>query len=471
MPGELLSRPLVELARTLRDGGTTAQALVEEAVARHARFGERLHAYSHWAPEEARAVAAAADAAFAAGVSAGPLQGLPVSIKDLFAAAGYPCFAGSSRRLPADPWERDGPLVATLRRQLSVVMGKTHMVEFAFGGTGHNSHWGAPYNAWDAAVHRSPGGSSSGAGVSLQEGSALLAFGSDTAGSVRIPASMTGAVGLKVTLGRWSAEGVVPLSFSFDTPGLLARSVADVAFGFAALDPAGIDPFAFVAPARVRDLTGVRIGVGDPFLWRDCDPGIAEAAQEAVDALARAGAVVRDFALPEAEAAYAAFLQGSLSAIELRSFLDRHLPDWLAQLDPVIAPAVRNAERWSALDYLERIGRLNALSRSAAPRLAEVDVIASPTLCLTPPPMEDVADPEGHQRANRRIVRNTVAVNYLGLCAITMPVGRDRAGMPVGLQLTAAAGAEERLLAVALAAERVLGTPADRLGTPPLLAS
>jgi aspartyl-tRNA(Asn)/glutamyl-tRNA(Gln) amidotransferase subunit A len=106
-------------------------------------------------------------------------------------------------------------------------MGKTHMVEFAFGGTGHNGHWGAPYNPWDAAAHRSVGGSSSGAGVSLLEGSALLALGSDTAGSVRIPASMTGTVGLKVTLGRWSTEGVVPLSFTFDTPGLLARSVSD----------------------------------------------------------------------------------------------------------------------------------------------------------------------------------------------------------------------------------------------------
>jgi aspartyl-tRNA(Asn)/glutamyl-tRNA(Gln) amidotransferase subunit A len=114
------------------------------------------------------------------------------------------------------------------------------MVEFAFGGTGHNSHWGAPYNPWDVAAHRAPGGSSSGAGVSLLEGSALLAFGSDTAGSVRIPACMTGTVGLKVTLGRWPADGVVPLSPTFDTPGLLARSVCDVAYGFAALDPAGI---------------------------------------------------------------------------------------------------------------------------------------------------------------------------------------------------------------------------------------
>jgi len=316
-----------------------------------------------------------------------------------------------------------------------------------------------------------PAVSSSGAGVSLLEGSALLAFGSDTAGSVRIPACMTGNVGLKVTLGRWSTEGVVPLSTTFDTPGLLARSVSDVAYGFMALDPAGTDPFGFITRAGTHDITGVRIGVGDPFLWRDCDPGIAETAEKAVDALMRAGAIAREFTLPEVETVYAVFLEGGLSAVELRSFLDQELPDWLAQLDPVIAPAVRNAETLSARDYLARIAQLRALSRSAAPRLDAVDVIASPTLCLTPPLMSEVADADSHLRVNRRIVRNTVAVNYLGLCAITVPVGRDRAGMPVGLQLTAPAGAEERLLAIALAAERVLGTAADRLGTPPLLIS
>jgi aspartyl-tRNA(Asn)/glutamyl-tRNA(Gln) amidotransferase subunit A len=129
MANDPLFRPLAETARDLREKRVTAGELVEAAIARHERFGEKLHAYSHWAPEQARAVAQAADAAFAAGVSAGPLQGVPVSIKDLFAAFGYPCFAGSSRRLPADPWERDGPLVATLRRHLGVIMGKTHMVE------------------------------------------------------------------------------------------------------------------------------------------------------------------------------------------------------------------------------------------------------------------------------------------------------------------------------------------------------
>jgi len=471
MPSDPLSRPLIEIERDLRERRASARELIEAAIARHERFGERLHAYSFWAPDQARVVAEAAHAAFSAEVSTGPLQGLPISVKDLFAAGGYPCFAGSSRRLPADPWERDGPLVATLRRQLGVIMGKTHMVEFAFGGTGQNSHHGTPYNPWDATAHRSVGGSSSGAGVSLLEGSAVLALGSDTAGSVRIPACMTGNAGLKVTIGRWSTEGVVPLSFTFDTPGLLARSVCDLAYGFAALDPARIDPSGLIARGDRCDLTGVRIGAGEPFLWHDCDPGIAETVQDAVDTLVRAGAIARDFTLPEAEAAYGVFLDGGLSAVELRSFLDRELPEWLDQLDPVIAPAVRNAEGLSAREYLARVARLDSLAQAASPRIDAVDIIASPTLCLTPPLMSDVADAESHLRVNRRIVRNTAWVNYLGLCAITMPVGRDRAGMPVGLQLTAPANAEEKLLTIALMAERLLGTAADRLGTPPLLAS
>ena len=153
------------------------------------------------------------------------------------------------------------------------------------------------------------------------------------------------------------------------------------------------------------------------FLWRDCDPEIAETALEAVSALAGSGARTLDFTLPEAHAAYAVFLEGGLSAIELRSFLDAQLPEWPAQLDPVIAPAVRNAETLSARDYLARVEWLRTLAQSAEPRLAAVDVIASPTLCLTPPLMSEVAEADSHLRVNRRIVRNTAWVNYLGLCA------------------------------------------------------
>src|SRR6478736_1032640 len=188
---DAFSLPIAEIAVLLGEGKLKARALAEEAIANHERFGSKLMAYSQWAPEHARKCADAADAAFAVGSRAGSLQGIPASIKDLFAVAGFPTYAGSPKRLPAK-FEVEGPVVASVRRQLATVMGKTHMVEFAFGGTGQNAHYGSPHNPWDATAHRSPGGSSSGAGVSLCEGSALLAFGSDTAASVRsIPISAT----------------------------------------------------------------------------------------------------------------------------------------------------------------------------------------------------------------------------------------------------------------------------------------
>jgi aspartyl-tRNA(Asn)/glutamyl-tRNA(Gln) amidotransferase subunit A len=346
-------------------------------------------------------------------------------------------------------------------------MGKTHMVEFAFGGTGHNAHYGTPYNPWDAKAHRSPGGSSSGAGVSLCEGSALLAFGSDTAASVRLPAAMTGNAGLKITKDRWSTEGIVPLSFSFDTPGILARSMADAAFSFAALDPFLGDSFAFLRGVP-EGIGGIRIGIADSWFWQDCENGIAEIVRAAIERLGRAGAVMKEKALPQAREAYAVFSEGGVSAIELRAFLDRELPDWLKTIDPVNAPALKNAEALSAREYLSRRLRLVAAATTAAAHFDDVDVIATPTVMVTPHVLAAETSAEQFWARNRKIVHNLVPVNYLALCAATLPVGLDRLGMPVGLQLIAKGGDDERLVAIACAVERVLGTPREILGVPPM---
>jgi aspartyl-tRNA(Asn)/glutamyl-tRNA(Gln) amidotransferase subunit A len=463
---DAFSLPMSEIGILLGEGKFKARALAEEAIANHERFGPKLMAYSQWAPEHARKCADAADAAFAVGSRAGSLQGIPTSIKDLFAVAGFPTYAGSPKRLPPK-FEIDGPVVANLRRQLATVMGKTHMVEFAFGGTGQNAHYGSPRNPWDVTAHRSPGGSSSGAGVSLCEGSALLALGTDTGASVRLPAAMTGNAGLKLTKGRWSTEGIVPLSFTLDTPGILARSMADAAFSFAALDPDLGDGFAFLhgVPAGVN---GIRIGIADPWFWDSCENGIGEIVRRAVDSLARAGAVVKEASLPEARDAFAMFVAGGLSGIELRAFLDRELPDWLETIDPVNAPALKNAENLSAREYLTRRLRLLEAAKSAAARFHHVDVIATPTVMFTPHVLTDEVSPEEFWAHNRNIVHNVLPANYLALCAATLPVGLDRVGMPVGLQFIAKGGDDERLVAIACAAERVLGTPREILGAPPM---
>jgi aspartyl-tRNA(Asn)/glutamyl-tRNA(Gln) amidotransferase subunit A len=465
---DTLAPSISDLARALDDRQVTALELAEAAIANHAHRDAQLRAYMQWAPELARQLARAADAAFALHVRVGALQGIPVAVKDNYAMTGFPTFAGSKHRLPP-VWEQDGPLIAEIRRQLGVFMGKTHMVEFAFGGTGMNAHWGCPRNPWDASEPRSPGGSSSGAGVSLHEGSALLAFGSDTAGSVRIPASATGTVGLKVTAGRWPADGIVPLSRVYDTPGILVRSAADAVYCFGALDPKWGNARAFERDARSCELGGVRIGLGDPLMWEGCAPGIAEVAKEALDVLTRAGAHLKTKELPEAKDANAIFLEGGVSGPELRAFLDLDLPEWIDSIDPINAPVIAKTASLSASVYLSRQYRLVKLAAAAQARFDDIDVLACPTICVTPPTLREIEDSDSHWRINRMLVRNTVPGNYLGLCAITLPVGRDRAGMPVGLQLTARGGQEERLLSIAWAAERELGMPVDRLGRPPLL--
>jgi aspartyl-tRNA(Asn)/glutamyl-tRNA(Gln) amidotransferase subunit A len=278
---------------------------------------------------------------------------------------------------------------------------------------------------------------------------------------------MTGNAGLKITKDRWSTEGIVPLSFTFDTPGILTRSMVDAAFAFAALDPYLGDSFAFMrrVPASVG---GIRIGVADPWFWDDCENGIDEIVRAAIDKLARAGAVLKETPLPEAREAYAVFSEGGVSAIELRAFLDRELPDWLKTIDPVNAPALKNAETLSAREYLSRRSRLQTAAQSAAARFDGVDVIATPTVMFTPHVLAEETDAEQFWARNRKIVHNLVPVNYLTLCAATLPVGLDRLGMPVGLQLIAKGGDDERLVAIACAAERILGTPRDILGVPPM---
>jgi aspartyl-tRNA(Asn)/glutamyl-tRNA(Gln) amidotransferase subunit A len=278
---------------------------------------------------------------------------------------------------------------------------------------------------------------------------------------------MTGNAGLKLTKDRWSTEGIVPLSFTLDTPGILARSMADAGFGFAALDPDLGDGFAFLrgVPTGVN---GIRIGIADPWFWDGCENGIGEIVRRAIDSLARAGAIVKEAPLPEARDAYAIFVEGGLSGIELRAFLDRELPDWLATIDPVNAPALKNAENLSAREYLARRLRHLEAAKSAARRFDHVDVIATPTVMFTPHVLTDEVGPEKFWAHTRNIVHNVAPANYLALCAATMPVGLDRVGMPVGLQFIAKGGDDERLVAIACAAERVLGTPREILGAPPM---
>lgn len=464
---DVLDESIESLAAALRAGKVTAAGIAERAIENYADSAEALHAYKTWDPEAFRAQAAVADAAFAADLDFGPLQGIPVSIKDLYGVSGYPTFAGTPRPLPAK-WQTEGPVVQALRRGLAPVTGKTHTVEFAFGGVGTNAHWGAPRNPWDAKRHRAPGGSSSGAGVSLQTGTALVAVGSDTAGSVRIPASVTGCVGVKTSMHRWSTHGIVPLSPSLDTAGVLTRSAADAAIAFAVIDPlTEAHPLAFLAAMRGTDLSGLRVGLCDWF-FEGCGPGVAEAVREALDALAPHGVEIRSIEFPEVGACYDVFRQGGLAAPEFAAFINGEMRDWKATLDPNVAGRFERMEAIPAVDYLTRRERLQALAAAAGERMADIDVLAAPTVPITPPDVELLSDGKAYHDANMAMLRNTAPVNLLRLCAVTLPAGLDRAAMPVGLQIVAPFGEDERALAVACAFEATIGDSRSRLGRPPL---
>lgn len=455
---------LRQFADGLRGGQFSAAETYELASQRHARRGERDHAFMHWTGGSARSFAQAVDAVLAAGGDAGPLMGAPVSIKDIFGVPGLPTHAGSRRRLPAN-WEEPGPVVRTLLRQLPVLVGKTHTVEFAFGGLGTNSHWGTPRNPWDPSAHRVPGGSSSGAGVSVATGMAMLALGSDTAGSVRIPASMTGVAGLKVTAGRWSTEGIVPLSSTLDTPGLLAATADDLAFAFAALDPASAG-----AELQPPDLSHLTFGVPGKYFWDDCSPGIAEAVETAMRDLESAGARLRPLELPGCDEAWELLRQGGVAAIEIAAFLNAELPEAINALDPVVATRIAAADAQPGWEYVRRRAVLDRLSAGARQALADVDAVLAPTVAVTPPTLEELRPDGAYARLNMLALRNTVIANFMTLCAITLPVGKDGAGMPIGLQLMGRAGEDARLLALSRTVEARLGNAGERLGPIPELA-
>ena len=455
---ESLSLP--EIYAGLRDGRVSARDLVSRAISSHDRLDDHLGAYFAWMGESALAVAGQVDELLALGRDTGPLMGLPVSVKELYGVPGLQTHAGSPAPLP-HRWERPGPLVRRLLGQLAAITGKTHTVEFAFGGLGVNSHWGTPRNPWDNASHRVPGGSSAGAGVSLMEGSARLALGTDTAGSVRVPAAMTGVAGLKTTFGRFSLEGIVPLSPSLDTPGLLARDVTDLEFGFRALTGADVE-----SEQIPPDFADIRLGVPRDFFWDDCSPGVAEAVEAAMAGLEQAGVRLVPLELPDCREAFDIFRGGGLAAAELAAFLELESPRHLQTLDPNVAARVRAAETLTAAAYIQRKQRLEIMARDAAAQLAGVDALVTPTVALTPPTVEAVADADDYSRHNVLALRNTMVGNLMGLCGLTLPVGVDAEGMPVGMQLLSGPWREAHLLRLGRCFEALIGRGSELPGYP-----
>lgn len=476
-----VARSVRETAAAVRRGDESAVQHVEDAIRRHE--ASSLGAYSCFDAEGARAQAERVDALAASGGDPGPLAGVTVSVKDLYGVEGLPIRAGTKRELPAR-WRREGFLVKSLRKLGAVIVGKTHTVELAFGGTGFNPNTGTPANPWDAAEHRVPGGSSSGAGVSLWDGSARVALGSDTGGSIRIPASAVGVVGHRQTTGRWPTTGVVPLSGTLDTVGFLTHTAADSQYVFRAVDALvgqnvgqgerdgrGRGIKSADAPAvGSAQVAGLRIGVpASSSTWQDARADVRAVVRQALSELEEAGAVLVDLDLPEYDEAGRLYLSGGLVPPECIEFLERELPEWPGLLDPTVGARLDAARNARAVDYVRILRRRRRLSENLHARMdsARVGAMALPTLPLAPPPVADLVDLDAYREINRQMLSNTGPAGMLDLCAISLPAGLADEKMPVGLQLAGRRGADLALLAAAVAAESILGTNLERLGWPP----
>jgi aspartyl-tRNA(Asn)/glutamyl-tRNA(Gln) amidotransferase subunit A len=458
----VMDQTLPAVVAALREGRISSSELTEEAIRRHEDRGSGLHAYKLFDAAGARAAAARADATLAGGGKLPPLCGIPVSVKDLYGVEGMPTYAGTVRQLPA-PWSRDAWLVARLREQGAVFMGKTHTVELALGATGFNPNWETPRNPWDPSVHRIPGGSSSGAGPSLWEGSALIALGSDTGGSIRIPASLTGHVGHRTTKGRWPTQGVVPLSHTMDTVGALTRSVEDAVWFFGAVDPAWGDPDALGRQVAARAAGELRVAVLRCAIWDDCQEDVAEALRRALGELKACGWRLSEVDGELLDLAGTLYATGGIAGNECATFLERDLPGWRSLVHPIVGQRIDAAVAKPPAAYPRALAEMARLAASAPGLFRHADVLALPTAIITPPPLAGLDDPERYGRVNAALLRPTSPASVLGLCAVTLPVGIDAAGMPVGLQLVAPGGQDEMVLAAALAAERALGGAGVRL--------
>jgi aspartyl-tRNA(Asn)/glutamyl-tRNA(Gln) amidotransferase subunit A len=435
--------------RNLRAGRITAEQATRAYLDRISAYDGKLGAFQYVAAEQAMAAAKAIDGLIRTGTDLGPLMGVPVAIKDLFAVEGMPTTAGSKVDVQ-DMIGGEGTFVRNLKRAGTIVLGKTKTVEFALGGTGANSVRGTPWNPWDARVHRAPGGSSSGAAVAMAAGLCALAIGSDTGGSVRGPAGFCGVFGLKTTSGLWPLDGIFPLSPTLDTVGPLTRTAADAAIVFAAMTGQAV-------PHPVR-LKGLRLGKPKQFFYEDLDGPTAASCAEALARLEKAGVEIAPVDLPEVEQNGATL--GLISPTELIAGLGRErFLRSRNQIDPVVAARADIGLEIKADQYIGMLRLHRQMCEMATQRLQGWDGWITPTRAIVAPPMSEFADFKDGLKLAAITGRNTRPANMMGLCASSSPIHHlTGSPLPVGLHVMCAAKADAHLLSIARAIEDLLGT-------------
>ncbi|RQR64139.1 amidase [Burkholderia sp. Bp9126] len=448
--------PLAQLAADLAAGRTTSRALVDTALERIADpAGQGAVVFTAVDADNARATADAHDRLRAAGTVLSPLAGIPVSVKDLFDVAGQVTRAGSRVLDDAPPATTDAIAVARLRRAGAVLVGRTNMSEFAFSGLGLNPHFGTPRSPYRRDVPgdaRIAGGSSSGAAASVADGMAAVALGTDTGGSIRIPAALCGLTGFKPTASRIPKQGGVPLSTTLDSFGPIGLTVACCALVDRML--AGLEPH---VPAA-RPLEGVRLGVLTNYVTDGVDADVAAALDTALTHLEAAGAVVTEvrFAaldrLPDVN-------RFGFSPIEAYAWHRPLLAQHRDRYDPRVLSRILKGEPASAADYLDLVAARDAMLDEAAHTVwSRFDALVAPTVPVVPPRIAELeTDDDAFARTNALILRNPSAFNFLDACALSLPC-HPRDAAPVGLMLAAAPHRDDALLAIGQAVEAVLNT-------------
>ena len=380
-----------------------------------------------------------------------PLSGIPVSIKDLFDVAGQVTLAGSTVLATTPPARADATAVARLRAAGAALAGRTNMVEFAFSGIGINPHYGTPVNPSDAHVQRIPGGSSSGAAVSVATGAALVGLGSDTGGSLRIPAALCGIVGFKSTARLVPTMGAVPLSTSLDTVGALTRSVRDAVTVHEVLS-------ARTVRLSGKPLSSCRLAVVRTLMQDGLDSTVTVAFEKSLAALQAAGARIEEIRLDELDDLAGINATGGLSAAESHAWHRHLLARHQAQYDPRVALRILRGASMSAADYIDLLAAREAWIGRMQVRLEGFDAVLSPTVPIVAPPIDSVLhNDEEFFRINSLLLRNTSVVNMLDGCAISIPC-HSPGQLPVGLMLWHGALHDDALLELALQAEAALAS-------------
>jgi aspartyl-tRNA(Asn)/glutamyl-tRNA(Gln) amidotransferase subunit A len=451
-------RTLAQLATDLAALRVSSRELVTDCLARISSVtGEGSRTFLKVYGEQALATADFYDRMRQQGARLSRYAGIPISVKDLFDVAGDTTLAGSIVLKGAAPADQDATAVARLKAGGFIVIGRTNMTEFAFSGLGINPHYGTPLNPWDRATGRIPGGSSSGAAVSVTDAMAYGALGTDTGGSCRIPASMCGIVGFKPTAGRVPLTGAYPLSTSLDSIGPLANSVGCCAILdaiLAAQSPPESPPQAPGADLAANDL---RLAVLTDYVTDDLDKTVAAGFERALRALKDAGAKLTEVTLPELRELPEINRNGGLSAAESYAHHRARLASDGSRYDPRVSTRILRGSKQDAADYIELCNIRMAFIERVGRRIRKFDAVLMPTTPITAPALADLASDEAYVRINALVLRNPSIVNFIDGCAISIPCHVPGTA-PVGLSLFGLHNTDRQVLSAATAVEAIVAT-------------